>query len=403
MELTDPLFTDGLDGVDVLIIGGKAVLTFVLLLVTVLLLIWIERKVVADMQNRVGPDRAGPWGILQTFADGIKLFFKEQSVPDRADRAVFRLAPYLSVLPAFLAFSVVPFGGEIEIGGRRTFLQLAEVPIGVLFVLAMSSIAVYGVVLAGWGSGSKYPLLGGVRASAQMISYEAAMGLAIVGAVLHGQTLSTRGMVNAQGPWEGITSVGDWFFVATPVSFAIFLIAAVAELNRAPFDLVEAEQELVGGFHTEYTGVRFAVFYLAEYMNMITMSAVAATLFLGGPLGPRVDFLPSVWPVVWFLLKVSLFLFGYIWIRATFPRLRYDQLMDLGWRWLIPIAVLWIGVVAVFLVGADQGWPRRLYVPAASVGALAVFGLLYLVMPRREPVQLHGPQHRASAARGGGP
>ena len=384
--LKDPLFADGIDGVDVAIIVGKTLFVFVMLMVTVLLLVWLERKIVADMQNRIGPNRAGPFGVLQALADGLKLFFKEQSIPDSADRPVFRLAPYLSVLPAFLAFSVIPIGGTVEIAGRQTYFQLAEIPIGVLFILAMSGIGVYGVTLAGWAAGSKYPLLGAVRATAQMISYEAALGLAIVGAVLYGSTLSTRGMVVQQGAWDGIGSIGDWFFIATPVSFVIFVIAMIAETNRAPFDLVEAEQELVGGFHTEYTGVRFAMFFLAEYMNMVTMSAIAVTLFLGGPSGPRIDFWPHIWPVVWFFLKLSIFIFMYFWLRATLPRLRYDQLMDFGWRVLIPASILWLGAVAVFRVGNDEDWPLAITLPAVVVGALGIMGFLWLAMPRRDPV-----------------
>lgn len=385
MIFTDPLFADGIDGVDVLIVIGKAVFVFALLLLTVLLLIWIERKVVADMQNRIGPNRAGPWGILQSLADGVKLFFKEQSIPDSADKPIFRLAPYLSLLPAFLAFSAIPFGGTIEIAGRETYLQLVEIPIGVLFVLAMSAIGVYGITLAGWASGSKYPLLGAVRATAQMISYEAAIGLAVIGAVLQSGTLSTRGMVVQQGPWDGFGTIGEWFFIATPVSFVIFVIAMVAETNRAPFDLVEAEQELVGGFHTEYTGVRFAMFFLAEYMNMVTMSAIAVTLFLGGPAGPEIDVLPAVWPPIWFLLKVSIFIFLYIWLRATLPRLRYDQLMNLGWRYLIPGALGWLVIVAVFTQARNGDWPLWSYVTVVGVVILAGI-FLRLSWPDRDPV-----------------
>jgi NADH-quinone oxidoreductase subunit H len=385
----DPLYNNGVDLVVVLIVIGKAVFTFALLLVTVLLLIWIERKVVADMQNRIGPNRAGPFGMLQSLADGIKLFFKEQSIPESADRPVFRLAPYLSVLPAFLAFSVIPLGGEFTIAGHTTILQLADLPIGVLFVLAMSGLGVYGVLLAGWSSGSKYPLLGSVRASAQMVSYEAALGLGIIGAVIQAGTLSTRAIAGAQGyplNWNPL----NWFILPAPVPFAIFCIAAVAETNRAPFDLVEAEQELVGGFHTEYTGIRFAMFFLAEYMNMATQSAVAVTLFLGGPAGPRPPFVPlALAGVFWFLLKISLFLFGYIWLRASLPRLRYDQLMDLGWKILIPIGLLWLGVSSVYRVAQDRNWPFPAFV-LAPAGALAVYGLLYASMPSRAPAGAGG-------------
>ena len=299
----DPLFADGVDLTVVLIVLLKVVIVFGFLLVSVLLMIWFERKVLADMQNRVGPDRAGPWGILQTMADGIKLFFKEDMLPEMADRRVFRLAPYLSAVPAFVSFAIIPVGGTVSIAGRETYLQLADPPIGILFLLAMSSIAVYGIMLAGWSSGSKYPLLGSVRASAQMVSYEAALALAVAAAVLATGSLSTHDMVVAQEGWRW----NLWTLGVIP--FAVFVIAATAETHRPPFDLVEAEQELVGGFHTEYTSIRFALFYLAEFMNTITMSALAVTLFLGGPNGPEIGFLPDLWPVVWFMGKLVAFLF----------------------------------------------------------------------------------------------
>jgi NADH-quinone oxidoreductase subunit H len=377
----DPLFANGVDLTVVLIVIGKTLFVFALLLVTVLLTIWLERKVVADMQNRIGPNRAGPFGILQSLADGIKLFFKEQSIPEAADRPVFRLAPYLSVLPAFLAFSVVPLSGSFRIAGHETFLQLADPPIGVLFVLAMSGLGVYGVLLAGWSSGSKYPLLGSVRASAQMVSYEAVLGLGIIGAVLQAGTLSTRQIVNLQG-YPG-SNPADWFFLPAFVSFGLFCVAAVAETNRAPFDLVEAEQELVGGFHTEYTGIRFAMFFLAEYMNMATQSAIAVTLFLGGPAGPLPPGFPKlIGGLFWFLFKVTLFLLGYIWLRAALPRLRYDQLMDLAWKVGIPVGLLWLAVSSTYRVAQDKNWPWWVYI-AAPAGAFAVYGILYFSMPNR--------------------
>jgi NADH-quinone oxidoreductase subunit H len=318
------------------------------------------------MQSRVGPDRAGPWGLLQTLADGIKLFFKENLLPEEADRRVFRLAPYLSIVPAFAAFAVIPVGGSISIAGHRTFLQLADPPVGVLFLLAMSSIAVYGVMLAGWSSGSKYPLLGAVRASAQMVSYEAAMSLAVATAVLATGSLSTHDIVANQATWR-------WnLWVLGVVPFVVYLIAATAESNRPPFDLVEAEQELVGGFHTEYSSISFALFYLAEFMNTVTVSAVAVTLFLGGPSGPHIGFLPDVWPVVWFLLKLSAFLFMYVWFRATLPRFRYDQLMDLGWKKLIPLSLYWLLLIAAMRVGRDLGWnPYLVLAAGVAVGFLA--------------------------------
>jgi len=346
----DPLLFDGLDATVLLIVVIKVLVVFGFLLISVLLMIWAERKVLSDMQNRIGPNRAGPWGVLQTMADGIKLFFKEDLLPEKADRRIFRLAPYLAAVPAFLTFAVIPVGGTVTLFGRQTYLQLADPPIGILFLLAMSSIAVYGVMLAGWSSGSKYPLLGSVRASAQMVSYEASMSLAVATAVLAAGSLSTYDIVASQA--GGLLR---WNVVALGlVPFLIFVISATAEMNRPPFDLVEAEQELVGGFHTEYSGIRFALFFLAEFMNTITMSAIAVTLFLGGPAAPFA-FLPEI-PVVWFLVKLVAFLFAYIWVRATLPRLRYDQLMDLGWKKLLPVSLFWLLLVAALRLGRDQGW-----------------------------------------------
>jgi NADH-quinone oxidoreductase subunit H len=341
----------------------RVILVFVLLLGATLINVWAERKVVADMQSRLGPMRAGPWGILQTVADGLKLFFKESVTPRKVELGTYLLAPFLAVIPAFLLFMVVPFGVPFTIGGREVALQGADLNIGLLFILAMSSLAVYAVVLAGWSSGSKYPLIGGVRATAQAISYEAAMGLAMVAVVMftatqgEGGTLSLAEIVARQdGTWAGI--IPRWNAFPQIVAFAIFMIAIVAETNRAPFDLVEAEQEIVGGFHTEYSGMRFAMFFLAEYVNIFSMSAVAATLFLGGWNGPTWEgTLPAVvsaiLPTVWFLLKTYVIVFVFFWIRATLPRLRYDQLMALGWKRLIPAALTWI-VVSSIAMGVRQ-------------------------------------------------
>ncbi|MGZ4691750.1 MAG: NADH-quinone oxidoreductase subunit NuoH [Acidimicrobiia bacterium] len=389
MFASDPLFSNGVDTEVVLMVIGKTIVVFAMLLVLVLLYIWFMRKVIADMQNRIGPATAGPFGVLQTLADGIKLFFKEQSVPDQADSFVFKLAPYLSALPAFIAFAIVPWGGEVSIAGHETYLQLADPQVGVLLLLAMSGIGLYGVMLAGWSSGSKYPLLGSVRASAQLISYEAAFSLAIVGVLLWSGTLSTRGIVNGQA-WESWDSfVTQWYLVPASVAFVIFLIAAIAETNHPPFDLVEAEQELVGGFHTEYTGIRFGIFFLAEFMNVITMSAIAVTLFLGGPSGPSLGFVSAtgtlnVWvmPIFWFFLKLVILLYGTVWIRASLPRLRYDQLMDLGWKWLIELAFLWAMVTGVIIVAKQEDWDLLLVIPATALGALAVLGFLRLCMPK---------------------
>jgi NADH-quinone oxidoreductase subunit H len=386
----DPLFKSaGVSWSVLAVVLIKVVTAFVVLLVAVMLYIWGMRKVIADMQNRIGPNRAGPYGVLQTLADGIKLFFKEQSIPSTADRPVFRLAPYLSIMPAFLMFCIVPLGGTVSILGHRTYLQVADLPVGALFILAMSGLGVYGVMLAGWASGSKYPLLGSVRATAQLLSYEAAFSLAILGVLIQAGTLSTHDIA-AQQAWIGATSfVKDWFWVRALVPFGIFLIAATAETNHPPFDLVEAEQELVGGFNTEYTGIRFAIFFLAEFMNVITMSAIAATLFLGGPSGPRLGFLArsnvlNVWllPVFWFTAKVLGLLFATVWLRASLPRMRYDRLMALGWKYLIEIALLWVLVSTALFVGRDQNWNPWITAPVSAAVALIAFATLSLSIPK---------------------
>ncbi len=380
------------------IVAAKVVAIFVIALVGTMFMVWFERKIVSGMQNRIGPNKAGPFGVLQTLADGTKLFFKEDLLPDRADRWVFRFAPFLAFVPAFLLWAVIPLGGDftgdndgtVEWFGHVTRIQLADPPIGILLVLALSSISVYGVMLAGWSSGSKYPLLGSVRASAQMISYEAALGLSLAAVLLIAGTLSTSGIVDGQdGP-------GNWHIVTTGfIPFVIFMIAMTAELNRPPFDLVEAEQELVGGFNTEYSSIRFALFFLAEFMNVITMSAIIVTLFLGGPqplwinegswLADRApDFLVGLdifgWAgpfagTLWVILKVLTFLYVYVWFRATLPRLRYDQLMDFGWKLLIPVGLGWLLVLTAIQLGRDEDWN----VIAVVVACLAALGVAYLL------------------------
>jgi len=348
------------DWIDVLIVVIKVVAAFVVMLVATLLLIWGERKLLADMQNRIGPQRAGPWGLLQALADGIKLFFKEPITPSRVEKRVYLLAPILALIPALLMFLVVPIGRPFTIGDREITLQAMDLNVGILFVLAVSSMAVYAVVLAGWSSGSKYPLLGAVRATAQAISYEAALGLALVPVVIYEGTLSVSGLVEGQsGQFFGVFPA--WNIILLP-SFAFFLVAAIAETNRAPFDLVEAENELVGGFHTEYSGLRFAFFFLAEYINIFTMSALTATIFLGGWNGPTWDgSLPAsitwVFPILWFSLKTFAIVFIFFWVRATLPRLRYDQLMELGWKRLIPGTLIWTIFVAVALAFDEFGAP----------------------------------------------
>jgi len=379
----DPLLVGDVDFGIVMIVLLKVVVTFALILVAVMLMIWFERKVHADMSNRLGPNRAGPFGLFQTLADGTKFFFKEDLVPDRADRVVFAIAPFLAMVPAFVTFSVVPIGGvfteekqgTVEIFGNHTYLQLADPPIGILLVLAMSSIAVYGVMLAGWSSGSKYPLLGSVRATAQMVSYEAALGLSVVSVVLLSGSLSTHDIVMSQAGEGFLGIVPSWnLIVAGVVPFVIFVIAATAELNRPPFDLVEAEQELVGGFHTEYSSIRFALFYLAEFMNVVTMSGIIVTLFLGGPAGPTLFGPDWIWGPIWFVLKVLVFCFMFVWFRTTLPRFRYDQLMDLGWKVLIPLALGWLLLLAAVNVARDEGWNLPLVVVVAVVVMVAGYG-----------------------------
>jgi NADH-quinone oxidoreductase subunit H len=386
----DPLLIGGLTFGDVLIVLMKVVVVFVVGLVATMLMVWFERKAIAGMQNRIGPNKAGPFGILQTLADGIKLFFKEDLIPEQSDRFVFKLAPYLAFVPAFLVWSIIPLGGDFSHGkdglvqwfGHTTRMQLADPQIGVLLLLALSSIAVYGIMLAGWASGSKYPLLGSVRASAQMVSYEAALGLSIAGVLLFSKTLSTSGIVGGQH------GTSNWNVVVTGLlPFVIFMIAATAELNRPPFDLVEAEQELVGGFNTEYSSIKFALFFLAEFMNTITMSGIIVTLFFGGPTPLTVHIRGIDWDgnlhlgpfngTVWFLLKLIVFLYIYVWFRATLPRLRYDQLMNLGWKVLIPISLGWFMLLAAFRLSQDRGW-NRVLVAGVALGVLGVCALLLL-------------------------
>ncbi|MFB3099377.1 MAG: NADH-quinone oxidoreductase subunit NuoH [Acidimicrobiia bacterium] len=325
----------------------KVLIAFGFLFSIVLVLVWAERRLVARMQNRIGPNRAGPAGMLQTLADGLKLMFKESIDPRRAELGIYLAAPVLALIPALLIFLIIPIGAPITIGDTTYDLQVTDLNIAVLYFLAMSSIAVYAIALAGWSSGSKYPLLGSVRAAAQMISYEAALGLALVPVILYNRTTSLAEIVAAQGgTFFGIFPA--WNIVLIP-SFIVFLIAGFAETNRAPFDLVEAEQELVGGYHTEYSGFRFALFFLAEYINLFNISALTVVFFLGGWHGPVFGptFLQYLLPIFWFLLKTAAVIFLFIWARASLPRMRYDQLMEFGWKRLIPLSLVWIMVVMV--------------------------------------------------------
>ncbi|MGY1770607.1 NADH-quinone oxidoreductase subunit NuoH [Blastococcus sp. SYSU D00813] len=424
----------------------KIVGVFVVLVLMTLFAIVFERKVVSRMQQRIGPNRVGPRGYLQSLADGLKLAFKEDIMPALADKPVYFLAPVISAVPAFLAFSVIPMGPTVSIFGERTPLQLTDAPIGVLIVLACSAMGVYGIVLAGWASGSTYPLLGGLRSAAQMVSYEIAMGLSIVAVFLYAGTMSTSEIVAAQADGNQVSFFGleftgpSWFAILLPVSFVIYAIAVVGETNRAPFDLPEAESELVGGFHTEYSSLKFALFFLAEYINMVTVSALAATLFLGGwrapwPLSIWDGANSGWWPMLWFFLKVVLALFVFIWLRGTLPRLRYDQFMRFGWKVLVPTALVWIlavatmrtvsreadlstGQVALFvgvpiallvlgglwLFGRAGNRDTRIMAEAATAGAVHATEPEPEVLPpvggpRRRPAQRSGP----SRAEGGFP
>jgi len=366
------------DWLDWVLVVGRAVVVFLGLLVMVILLIWMERKVIADLQTRMGPMRAGPRGVLITLADGLKLFFKEGITPTEVDRPVYLIAPIVAMLPAFLAFAVVPFGPGVTLFGRPVPFQIADLNVGILWVLAMGSlIAIYGVVLAGWSSGSNYPLLGAIRSTAQMISYEVGMGLALVAVLMYSGTLRMSGIVAAQDR--------IWNVVPQFPAFVIYLVAGLAETNRPPFDLPEAETELVAGFHTEYSGFKFAMFYLGEYLNVVTVSAIAVTLFLGGWRGPHPGFLAWLWPVLWFLVKVTLIVYLYVWIRGTLPRVRYDRLMAFGWKFLIPFGLLWVLATGAVVVLPDVYGRRAVVVGAAVVlGALLVLSLLQPLFPRRE-------------------
>ncbi|MGI8882293.1 MAG: NADH-quinone oxidoreductase subunit NuoH [Jatrophihabitans sp.] len=359
----------------------KVFAVFAFLVVMTLFSIVFERKVVGRMQNRIGPNRTGPWGVLQSLADGVKLAFKEEIIPVLADKPVYFLAPIISAVPAFLAFSVIPFGPEVSLFGRYTALRLTDLPVGVLVVFACSSLGVYGIVLAGWASGSTYPLLGGLRSAAQMISYEVAMGLSFVSVFIYAGTMSTSGIIDSQQKlWNGIPLI---------VSFGIYLIAMVGETNRAPFDLPEAESELVGGFHTEYSSMKFALFFLAEYINMVTVSALATTLFLGGWRAPYPLSLWSGanhgwWPILWFTAKVIILIFGFVWLRGTLPRMRYDQFMHLGWKVLIPINLLWILVVATIRVLDDRGWAKLAAFAVALIPILVLFAIGSFILERND-------------------
>ncbi|MEY4322807.1 MAG: dehydrogenase (quinone) chain NuoH [Actinomycetota bacterium] len=331
-------------GIDPLwLIIVKVVAIFVILVLLTLTAIFLERRIVSWMQMRIGPNRVGPQGTLQSLMDGVKLALKEEIIPRTADRVVYWLAPVISAVPAFLVFAVIPMGPEVSIFGTTTRLQLTDFPVSVLYMLAVASIGIYGIVLAGWSSGSTYALLGGLRSSAQMISYEIPMGLSFVAVFLYAGSLSTSQIVEAQSSM--------WYVVLLLPSFLVYVTAMIGETNRAPFDLPEAEGELVGGFHTEYSSLKFALFFLAEYINMVNVSAIATTLFLGGwhapwPISLWDQANTGWWPLLWFFGKIGLFFFVFVWLRGTLPRLRYDQFMKFGWKFLLPVSIGWILLVA---------------------------------------------------------
>ena len=337
------------------IILVKGLLVFATCVVLTLLAIWAERRIVARMQERPGPNRVGPLGLLQSLSDGVKLALKEDLIPAAADKIIFILAPIISATTCFMAFAVIPVTGQVSLFGHQTVMQMTDIPVGVLYVLAVASVGVYGIVLAGWSSGSTYPLLGGLRSSAQVISYEVAMGLSLVSVFIYSGSMSTSEIVAAQGQW--------WFAVVLFPSFVIYAISMVGETNRAPFDLAEAEGELVGGFHTEYSSLKFALFFLAEYVNIVGVSALATTLFLGGyhappGLGFTEAWLGGWFTAIWFFAKVAAFFFLFVWLRGTLPRMRYDQFMQFGWKVLIPVSLVWILIVATLRLLSQQGTSR---------------------------------------------
>lgn len=389
------------------LIGLKVLVAFGFGVVMTLLGVWFERRMIGWMQVRPGPNRAGPFGLLQTLADGLKMAFKEDLRPRGADRMVFLIAPGISAVCALTALSVIPFGPIVSIFGQRTPLQVTDVPVAVLVLLAVSALSVYGVVLGGWASGSPYPLLGGMRASAQMISYEVALGLSVVTVFLLAGTMSTAEIVAAQAsnPQLGVggvtISVPGWYVLLLLPTFVIFFISSVGETNRLPFDLPEAETELVAGFMTEYSSLKFALFMLAEYIHMVVASAVVTTLFLGGwrapwPISVWDGANQGWWPLLWFMGKVGLLIFVFVWLRATLPRLRYDQFMRLGWRVLIPFALGWVlvlgGVRVTQLAGVTRA--QQLWVGGVTV---AVVLLAALFWPQRRPERRPSPAERLAA------
>ncbi|WP_203568682.1 NADH-quinone oxidoreductase subunit NuoH [Aestuariimicrobium ganziense] len=391
----------------------KVVGLFVVLLLWTIFNVWYERRVVGKMQHRLGPIMNGPFGLFQALADGAKLIVKEDFRPAKTDKWVFNLAPFLTGVAAFTAWAVIPFGGEVTMFGHRTRLQLTDLPVATLFVLAIASIGIYGIVLAGWASNSVYSLLGGIRSTAQMISYEITMGLALVAVFMYSSTMSTSGIVESQAnAWSiGPVEIPQWYAVLLFPSFVMYVISMVGETNRAPFDLPECESELVSGYLTEYSGFRYALYFLSEYINMVTVSAVATTLFLGGYRAPfpfnNIEFLDSGWfGPIWFMLKVQLLFTGFVWLRGTLPRMRYDQFMHLGWKWLIEISLVWILLVALLKVNQREGWVSQgvvLGIGAVIILAAAAYLFFGGRPDDRTPGKLEVPDGDFDAFAGGYP
>lgn len=384
-----------MDWIDVLIVLIKTFVVFGFLLVSVMLTIWGERRLVAFMQQRHGPNRVGPFGLLQALADGVKLFFKEDIRPLLADRPTYLIAPVVALVPAFLAFAVIPISSGMHLFGRTIVFQLTDLNVGVLFFLAMGSLMVYGVILAGWSSGSAYPLLGAVRASAQTLSYEMGLGLAVLSVVMWSGTMSTRGIVDAQaGTYFHV--LPRWFIGPQLPAFLLFMIAGIAETNRAPFDLPEAETELVAGFHTEYSGIKFAMFFLAEYVHVITTSAMATTLFLGGWRGWAPPFLAPLFYAGWFLAKTMLLVMVFIWLRATLPRMRYDRLMRFGWKVMLPGGLAWVMITAMLVT-----LPREVHRQTLAAWTAVIFSVLFLIYVARATKESFRKMRERELKRGG--
>ena len=365
------------------VIALKGLFIFAACVFLTIMSVWAERRIVARMQQRSGPNRVGKFGLLQALVDGVKLALKEDLIPKAADRIVFVLAPIISTTACFMAFAVIPLTGEVNFFGHQTVMQLTDISVGVLYVLAIASVGVYGIVLAGWSSGSTYPLLGGLRSSAQVISYEVAMGLSLVAVFIYAGSMSTSEIVAAQDKW--------WYAVILFPSFIIYTISMVGETNRAPFDLAEAEGELVGGFHTEYSSLKFALFFLSEYVNIIAVSALATTLFLGGyhalpGLGFTEQWLGGWFTLIWFFIKILGFFFVFVWLRGTLPRLRYDQFMKFGWKVLIPFSLAWIMVVSTLRVMSQQQAPKVIIV--AFIFSIAMIYIAITSLIDRQKVNL---------------